>query len=116
MTQIYFLLSHSSQPIPLFLHFLIHSRLFLSCFADFSSISHLFGIGRRGFDLGSCWQCHWANEPARVTRHNSRLVTLVSNGDEELEVEEEDFEIESSDEQDDINVVELRNKDERNVV
>lgn len=34
-----------------------------------------------------------ANEPARVTRHHSRLDTLVSNGDEELEVEEEEFEI-----------------------
>lgn len=55
-----------------------------------------------------------ANEPVRVTRHHSGLATLVSNGDE-LEVEEEEFEIESSDEQDDINVVELRSEDEPNV-
>lgn len=56
-----------------------------------------------------------ANEPTRVTRHNSRLATLVSNGDEELEVEEE-FEVESSDWQDDFNVVELRSKDEVDVI
>lgn len=40
----------------------------------------------------------------------------MSNGDEELEVEEEEFEIESSDEQDDIDVVGLRSKDEKNVI
>lgn len=40
----------------------------------------------------------------------------MSNGDEELEVEEEEFEIESSDEQDDINEVELRSGDEADVI
>lgn len=39
----------------------------------------------------------------------------MSNGDEELEVEEE-FETESSDEQDDINVVELRSENEADVI
>lgn len=28
-----------------------------------------------------------ANEPARVTRHQSRLATVVTNRDEQLEVE-----------------------------
>lgn len=40
----------------------------------------------------------------------------MSNGDEELESEEEEFEVESSDEQNDINVVELRSEDESNVI
>ena len=40
----------------------------------------------------------------------SRLTTVMTKGDEELEVEEQQFE--SSDEQDDIDVVELRREDE----
>ena len=40
----------------------------------------------------------------------------MSNGDAELEVEEEEFEVESSDEQDDINVVELRRENEADVI
>ncbi|XP_058784907.1 uncharacterized protein LOC131659787 [Vicia villosa] len=71
-------------------------------------------LGEEGLTWEVVGNAIGANEPTRVTRH--RLATLVSNGDEELEVEEEVFEIESSDEQDDINVVELRSEDEADVI
>ncbi|KAI5418653.1 hypothetical protein KIW84_043032 [Lathyrus oleraceus] len=65
-------------------------------------------------DNGRNYLLKRVDEPARVTRHHSRLVTLVFNGDEELEMKEEEFE--SSDEKYDINVVELKSEDEADVI
>lgn len=53
-----------------------------------------------------------ANESTRFSRHQSRLATIVSYRDEELEVQIKKFE--SSDEQYNINVMELRSEDEEN--
>jgi hypothetical protein len=73
-------------------------------------------LGEEGLTWEDVGNATEANTPTRVTRHHSRLATLVSNGDEELEVEEEEFEIESSNEQDNINVVELRSEYEAYVI
>jgi hypothetical protein len=60
--------------------------------------------------LGDVGDAIGAVEPAIVTRNQSRLATTMLNQNEELDVEDEEFE--SSDEQDNLNVLELRSEDD----
>ena len=77
----------------------------LNCPKFWSRVSFLYGLtwGDVGDAIG-------ADEPTIVTRNQSRLATTMLNQNEELDVEEEEFE--SSDEQDNLNLVELASEDE----
>jgi hypothetical protein len=67
-------------------------------------------FGDYGLTWGDVGDAIGADEPTIVTRNQSRLATTMLNQNEELDVEEEEFE--SSDEQDNLNLVELASEDE----
>jgi hypothetical protein len=67
-------------------------------------------FGDDGLTWGDVGDAIGADEPTIVTRNQSRLATTMLNQNEELDVEEEEFE--SSDEQDNLNLVELASEDE----
>jgi hypothetical protein len=84
-------------------------RFFFQRLSNTSTLlSSIFG------DDGSTWgdvgDTIGVDEPAIVTRNQSRLATTMLNQNEELDVEDEEFE--SSDEQDNLNVLELRSEDD----
>jgi hypothetical protein len=66
-------------------------------------------FGDDGLTWGDVGDATGADEPTIVTRNQSRLATTMLNQNEELDVEEE---FESSDEQDNLNLVELASEDE----
>ncbi|KAK2397863.1 hypothetical protein QL285_059395 [Trifolium repens] len=67
-------------------------------------------FGDDGLTWGDVSDAIGADEPTIVTRNQSRLATTMLNQNEELDVEEEEFE--SSDEHDNLNLVELASEDE----
>jgi hypothetical protein len=67
-------------------------------------------FGDDGLTWGDVGDAIGADEPTIVTRNQSRLATTMLNQNEELDVEEEEFE--SSDEHDNLNLVELASEDE----
>ncbi|XP_012573697.1 uncharacterized protein [Cicer arietinum] len=65
-------------------------------------------LGEDGLTWELVGEAAGVNESSRLTRHQSRLTATMDTGDEE--VEEEEFE--SSDEQDNVDVVEITSEDE----